>query len=164
MIYFSKTARHFFTIYFVTKVDIISFHLNLVSQLAALVCTIGVHGNIGNSKQSFIAIYRQVHASEDYCRCYISPKKARIFFIILSLRQVNNISFHLNLVSQLAALVCQPGVHRNIDRKKSGDLAKFWQKFPGHDYLKSYISPKRLEISSWYFLAEKYAIFSFTWT
>ena len=61
MIYFSKTARNFFIILSLPKVDNISFHLNLVSQLAALVCTIGVHGNIGNSKQSFIAIYRQEH-------------------------------------------------------------------------------------------------------
>ena len=79
MIYFSKTARNFFTIYFLPKVDNTSFHLNLVSQMAALVCSIGVHGNIGNSKQSFIAIYRQVHASEDYLRCYISPKRLEIF-------------------------------------------------------------------------------------
>ena len=89
---FLKTALNFFTIYSLPKIDNISFHLNLVSQLAALVCTIGVHGNIGNSKQSFIAIYRQVHAWEDYLRCYISPKRLEIF-IILSLRQVNNISF-----------------------------------------------------------------------
>ena len=61
-------------------------------------------------------------------------KTARNFFIILSLRQVNNISLHMNLVSQLAALVCQPGVHRNIENK-SGDLATFWQKLPGHDIL-----------------------------
>ena len=118
MMYFSKTARNFFTIYFLPKVDNISFHLNLVSQLAALVCTIGVHGNIGNSKQSFMAIYRQVHASEDYLRCYISPKRLENFFIILSLCQVNKISFHLNLVSQLAALVCQLGIHRNTDWRK----------------------------------------------
>ena len=61
-------------------------------------------------------------------------KTARNFFIILSLRKVNNISLHMNLVSQLAALVCQPGVHRNIENK-SGDLATFWQKLPGHDIL-----------------------------
>ena len=76
---FLENGSKFFTIYFLPKVDNISFHLNLVSQLAALVCTIGVHGNIGNSKQSFIAIYRQVHASEDYLRCYISPKRLEIF-------------------------------------------------------------------------------------
>ena len=79
MIYFSKTARNFITIYFLPKVDNISFHLNLVSQMAALVCSIGAHGNIGNSKQSFIVIYRQVHASEDYLRCYIAPKRLEIF-------------------------------------------------------------------------------------
>ena len=61
-------------------------------------------------------------------------KTARNFFIILSLRKVNNISLHMNLVSQLAALVCQPGIHRNIENK-SGDLATFWQKLPGHDIL-----------------------------
>ena len=60
-------------------------------------------------------------------------KTAIYFFMILFLRQVNKNSFLMNLVSQLAALVCQPGVHRNIN-KKSGDLAKFWQKLPGHDY------------------------------
>ena len=45
-------------------------------------------------------------------------KMARSFFMILSLGKVDNISFHMNLVSQLAALVCQPGVHRNKDRRK----------------------------------------------
>ena len=59
---FLKNGSKFFTIHSLPKVDNISFHLNLVSQLAALVCTIGVHGNIGNSKHSFIAIYRQEHA------------------------------------------------------------------------------------------------------
>ena len=90
---FLKTGSNFFTIHSLPKVDNISFHLNLVSQLAALVCTIGVHGNIGNSKQSFIAIYRQEHAWEDHLRCYISPKRLEIFFIILSLRQEDNIFF-----------------------------------------------------------------------
>ena len=66
MIYFSKTARNFFTIHSLPKVDNIFFHLNLVSQLAALVCTIGVHGNIGKGKQLFIVIYRQEHAWKDY--------------------------------------------------------------------------------------------------
>ena len=79
MLYFSKTARNFFMILSLGKVDNVSFHMNLVSQLAALVCTIGVHGNIGNSKQSFIAIYRQEHALEDYLRCYISPKRLEFF-------------------------------------------------------------------------------------
>ena len=38
--------------------------------------------------------------------------------MILSLGKVDNISFDMNLVSQLAALVCQSGVHRNNERRK----------------------------------------------
>ena len=38
--------------------------------------------------------------------------------MILSLGKVDYISFHINLVSQLAALVRQPGVHRNNDKRK----------------------------------------------
>ena len=45
-------------------------------------------------------------------------KTARNIFMILSLGKVDNISFHMNLVSQLAALVCQPGVLRKKDRRK----------------------------------------------
>ena len=45
-------------------------------------------------------------------------KTARTFFMILSVGKVDNISVHMNIVNQLAALVCQPGVHRNKDRRK----------------------------------------------
>ena len=45
-------------------------------------------------------------------------KTARTFFMILSVGKVDNIPVHMNIVSQLAALVCQPGVHRNKDRRK----------------------------------------------
>ena len=38
--------------------------------------------------------------------------------MILSLGKVDNISFHMNLVNQLAALVCRPGVHSNKERRK----------------------------------------------
>ena len=38
--------------------------------------------------------------------------------MILSRDKVDNISFHMNLVSQLAALVCQPGIHRDKDWRK----------------------------------------------
>ena len=51
MIYFSKTARNFFTIYSLPKIDNISFRLNLVSQLAALVCQLSVHRNNDRRKQ-----------------------------------------------------------------------------------------------------------------
>ena len=45
-------------------------------------------------------------------------KTARNFFMILSLGKVDNISFYMNVVSQLAALVCRPGVHSNKERGK----------------------------------------------
>ena len=152
MLYFSKTARNFFMILSLGKVENISFHMNLVSQLAALVCQPGVHRNKESRKQLIgrnlvISLY-------DILLDDIFLKNGSKFFTIYSLPKIDNISFHLNLVSQLAALVCQLSVHRNID-KKSGDLATFWQKLPGHDYLRCYISPKRFEIFSWYFLSAK---------
>ena len=45
-------------------------------------------------------------------------KTARNFYMILSPGKVDNISFFINLVSQLAALDCQSDVHRNKDRRK----------------------------------------------
>ena len=45
-------------------------------------------------------------------------KTDRNVFMILSLGKVDNICFHMNLVSQLAALVSQSGVHRNKERRK----------------------------------------------
>ena len=114
----------------VGKVDNIFFHMNLVSQLAALVCQPGVHRNKERRKQLIgrnlvISLY-------DILLDDIYLKNGSKFFTIYSLPKIDNISFHLNLVSQLTALVCQLSVHRNI-KKKSGDLATFWQKLPGHD-------------------------------
>ena len=51
MLYFSKPARNFFMILFLSKEDNISFHMNLVSQLAELVCQSGVHRNKERRKQ-----------------------------------------------------------------------------------------------------------------
>ena len=117
MLHFSKTARNFFMILSLRKVNNISLHMNLVSQLAALVCQPGVHRNIEN-KSGDLATFWQKLPGHDYLRCYISPKRLKIFLMILFLGKVDNISFHMNLVSHLAALVCQPGVHRNKDRRK----------------------------------------------
>ena len=58
-------------------------------------------------------------------------KTAQNFFIILSLGQEDNIFFLMNLVSQLAALVCQPGFHRNIDEKNQVMWRNFGKSF--HD-------------------------------
>ena len=117
MLYFSKTARNFFIIRSLRKGNNSSLHMNLVSQLAALVCQPGVHRNIDKKNQ---VIWR--HFSKSFQDMtildVIFSKMAQNFFMILSVGKVDNISFHLNLVSQLAALVCQPGVHRIKDRRK----------------------------------------------
>ena len=113
MLYFSKTARNFFMILSVGKVYNISFHMNRVSQLATLVCQPGVHRNKDKRKQLIgrnlvISLY-------DILLDDIFLKNGSKFFTIHSLPKVDNISFHMNLVSQLAARVCQPGIHRNKD-------------------------------------------------
>ena len=117
MLHFSKTARNFFMILFLRQVNNISFHMNLVSQLAALVCQPGVHRNIENKSGDLATFLAKASRTWLSYMLYFS-KTARNFFMILSLGKVDNISFHMNLVSQLAALVCQPGVHRNKDRRK----------------------------------------------
>ena len=146
MSYFSKTARNFFMILSLGKVDNISFYMNLVSQLAALVFQPGVHRNKDRRKQLIgrnlvICLY-------DILSGDIFTKTARNFFTIHSLPKVDNISFHLNLVSQLAALVCTIGVHGNIGNSKQSFIAIYRQEHAWEDYLRCYISPKRLEIFS----------------
>ena len=117
MSYFSKTARNFFVILSLGKVDNISFHMNLVSQLAALVCQPGVHRNKDRRKQ-LIGRNLVISLYDLLLDDIFLQKRLEIFFTINSLPKVDNISFHLNLVSQLAALVCHPGVHRNKDKRK----------------------------------------------
>ena len=100
----------------VGKEDNISFHMNIVSQLAALVCQSGVHRNKDRSKHLIgrnlvISLY-------DILLDDIFLINGSKFVTIYFQRKVDNISFHLNLVSQLAALVCRPGVHSNKDRGK----------------------------------------------
>ena len=119
MLYFSKTARNFFIILSLRQGDNISFHMNLVSQLAALVCQPGVHRNMDIKIRWCGEILAKASRTWLYQMVYFS-KTARNFIMILSLGkvEVDNISFHMNLVSQLAALVCQLGVHRNKDKRK----------------------------------------------
>ena len=50
MLYFSKTARNFFTILSLNIVDNISFQMSLGSHLAALVWQTGVHTNVARNK------------------------------------------------------------------------------------------------------------------
>ena len=146
MLYFSKTARNFFMILSVSKVDNISFHMNLVSQLAALVCQSGVHRN--KERRKHLIGRNLVISLYDILLDDIFLKNGSKFFIIYFLPKVDNISFHLNLVSQLAALVCTIGVHGNIGNSKQSFIAIYRQEHAWEDYLRCYISPKRLEIFS----------------
>ena len=54
------------------------------------------------------------------CLCFQSnfSKTARNFLTILRLLLEENISFHINLISQLDALVGEAGIPRNIDKRK----------------------------------------------
>ena len=51
MLYFSKTARNFFTILSLNIVDNIPFQMSLGSHLAALVWQTGVHTNVARNKE-----------------------------------------------------------------------------------------------------------------
>ena len=153
MLYFSKTARNFLMILSLGKEDNISFHINLVSQLAPLVFQSGVHRNKERIKHLIgrnlvISLY-------DILLDDIFLENGSKFFTIYFLPKVDNISFHLNLVSQLAALVCTIGVHGNIGNSKQSFIAIYRQVHASEDYLRCYISPKRLEIFSWYFRCAK---------
>ena len=117
MLHFFKTAQNVFIILSLRQEYNIFFHMNLVSQLAALVCQPGVHKNIDNKIRWPGDILAKASRTWLSYVLYFS-KTARNFFMILSRGKVDNISFHINLVSQLAALVCQPGIHRNKERRK----------------------------------------------
>ena len=147
MLYFSKTARNVVVILSLGKVDNISFHMNLVSQLAALVCQPGVHRNKDRRKQ-LIGRNLVISLYDILLDDIFLKKTARNFFTIHSLPKVDNISFHLNLVSQLAALVCTIGVHGNIGTSKQSFIAIYIQQSAWEDYLWCYISPKQLEMFS----------------
>ena len=117
MLHFSKTARNFFIILSLRQENNIFFHMNLVSQLAALVCKPGVHRNIDNKIRWSGDILAKASRTWLSYMLYFS-KTARNFFMILSVGKVGNISFYMNIVSQLAALLCQPGVHSYKERRK----------------------------------------------
>ena len=146
MLYFSKKARNVFMILFRGKVDNIFFHINLVSQLAALVCQPGDHRKKERKKQ---VIGRNLVISlYDILLDDIFINNGSKFFTIHSLPKVDDIFFHLNLVSQLAALVCTIGVHGNIGNSKQSFIAICTQEHAWYDYLRCYISAKLLAIFS----------------
>ena len=64
-----------------------------------------------------------------------------------------NISVHLNLVSQLDALVGEAGIPRNFDKRKQPYMAIYVYQLTWHAYVWSQISQKRLEIFQQYFVS-----------
>ena len=120
MLYFSKTARNFFTMLSLNIVDNIPFQMSLGSHLAALVWQTGVHTNVARNRD---VIWRNLSLM-----LYFS-KTARNFFTILSLNIVDNNPFQMSLGSHLAALVWQTGVHTNVARNKDviwRNLVRSW--------------------------------------
>ena len=71
-------------------------------------------------------------------------KVAQKFLALLCPGIEENISFHLNLVSQLDALV-EAGIPKNIDKRKQPYMAIYGHQLTGHAYVWSRISQKRLE-------------------
>ena len=127
MLYFSKTARNFFTILSLNIVDNIPFQMSLGSHLAALVWQTGVHTNVARNTE---VIWRNLVGSwHDTTLMLYFSKTARNFLTILTLHNVDNISFQMSLCSHLAALVWQTGVHTNVARNKDviwRNLVRSW--------------------------------------
>ena len=64
-----------------------------------------------------------------------------------------NISVHLNQVSQLDALVGEAGIPRNFDKRKQPYMAIYVYQLTWHAYVWYQISQKRLEIFQQYFVS-----------
>ena len=113
MLYFSKTARNFFTILSLNIVDNIPFQMSLGSHLAALVWQTGVHTNVARNKE---VIWRNLVGS-----WHDTTKSDVIFFKNGSKfshntypAQSRQYFLSKELGSHLAALVWQTGVHTNV--------------------------------------------------
>ena len=99
----------------------ITFKMNLVSRLAAADCASGVAGNIDISKRTCTIKYHQQDPDNMDVLESSSQKTARYFSKILHHIVEHNISFQMNLVSCLAAAVCAPGNHLNLNIAKHSD-------------------------------------------
>ena len=129
MLYFSKTARTFFTILSLNIVDNNPFQMSLGSHLAALVWQTGVHTNVARNKHVIWRnLVRSWHDTTKFDVIFFK-NGSEIFFTILSLNIVDNIPFQMSLGSYLAALVWQTGVHTNVARNKDviwRNLVRSW--------------------------------------
>ena len=91
--------------------------MSLGRQLAALAWQTCDNRHVARRKEVIWRnLIRSWHDRSNFV--VIFPQRARNFFIILFLHKVDNISFEMSLSSQLAALVWQTDVHRNIARSK----------------------------------------------
>ena len=99
MLYFLKTARNFFIILFLHKVDNISFQISLGSYLAALVWQTGVHRNVATGKE--VKLLNLIRSSYDTTIFdVIILKIGSYFFPNTFLHEVDDISFLMSLGSQ----------------------------------------------------------------
>ena len=107
-----KTARYFSKILHQIVEHNISFQMNLVSRLAAAICTPGNHLNFNIVKHSDTVIshnnYKIWLSSKTPC-----TKTARYLRLIFRQLMLENITFKMNLVSRLAAAYCASGVAGN---------------------------------------------------
>ena len=99
----------------------ITFKMNLVSRFATADCASGVPGNTDISEHTCTIIYHQQDPDNMDALEVIFPKTARYFSKILHYLVEHNISFQMNLVSRLAAAVCAPGNHLNLNIAKHSD-------------------------------------------
>ena len=72
---------------------------------------------------------------------------------MLRLLLEENISFHINLVSELDALVGEAGIPRNFDKRHPPYMAIYEHQLTSHAYGWSQISKKRLDIFEQYFVS-----------
>ena len=150
MLHFWKSARNFFIMFSPHQVDSISFHMNLVNQLAALACQSCIYRNKDRIKRPIGQNLGKSLHDMTSLDVILLKKRLKMFFMIFSLGKVDNISFHINLVSQLAPLVCQPDVHRNKDRRKQLIGRNLVISLYNMSIFRWHISQKRIEIVSQY--------------
>ena len=149
---FSKTARNFWTILRLLLEKNISLHINLVSQLDALVGEAGSPTNIDKSKQPHMR-YMAISFHDMPMFEVKFLKNGSIFFTILRLLLDENIAFHIDQVSQLDSLVGEVGILRNIGKRIQPYMAIYGHQLTSHAYGCSRISQKRLEFFLQYFVS-----------
>ena len=99
-----------------------AFKMNPVSHLAAADCAFGVAGNTDIRKHTCTIIYHQQDPDNmDVLEVTFSKNGSLFFSKILHHIIEDNISFQLNLVNRLAAVVCASGNHINFNIAKHSD-------------------------------------------